>query len=502
MSAPPVIGALDQGTTGTRFMMFDRESRPIAKAYTTHDQHYPQPGWVEHDPVEIFENSISVIDSALNSAGLSAEDLAAIGITNQRETTVLWEANTGRPLHNAIVWQDRRTANRIDELSDAGWDDDIRQRTGLEPDAYFSATKLEWLLENAGSELRQRAAAGELRFGTIDTWLIDRLTGAHVTDVTNASRTMLFDIRHEQWDRELLAEFDIPEAILPTVRPSIDVEPFGYTDPDGPVGASVPIAGALGDQQAALFGQTCFGKGEAKNTYGTGSFFLLNTGTEPVTSEHGLLTTIAYGMANEPSRYALEGSIFVTGAAVEWLTDVGLIDDPAETGALASSVPDTNGVYLVPAFTGLGAPHWDPRARGILVGLTRDTTRAHIARATLESIAYQTRDVAEAMIEDAGTTVTDLRIDGGAVQNDVLCQLQSDILGRRVVRPTVDETTALGAAYAAGLTVGFWESREELRDHWHVDREFEPEGEPSENDRRYERWLEAVGRSRGWARTD
>ena len=494
MGERSLIGAVDQGTTGTRCIVFDDTSRVIASAYETHDQLYPQPGWVEHDPEEIWDTTQLVIDRALADGGIDPADLAAIGITNQRETTVMWDRETGEPVHNAIVWQDRRTADRIDDIRERNLDDMIRERTGLEPDAYFSATKLEWLLDHAVDQPPE-----SLRAGTIDTWLIDRLTGEHITDVTNASRTMLFDIDREEWDAELLEEFGVPDEILPRVRPSIDAEPYGCTDPDGWLGAEVPIAAAMGDQQSALFGQTCFDRGEAKNTYGTGSFLLFNTGTERVRSEHGVLSTIAYSVAGEPTRYALEGSIFVTGAAIEWLVDVGIVSDPGETAALARSVDDTNGVVVVPAFTGLGAPHWDQQARGTILGLTRDATAAHLTRATLESIGFLTRDVLEAMSADAGTHIDELQVDGGAVANDVLCQLQADVLDIPVVRPAVRETTALGAAYAAGLVTGVWESREELRSHWDAERVFHPESTENEIDAKYARWHDAVDRAGGWA---
>ena len=495
MTAEPLVCAIDQGTTGTRCMLFDHQSRPVASAYETHEQHYPQAGWVEHDPMEIWEVTKRTVHDALREASVEATDLAAIGIANQRETTVIWDAETGEPCHNAIVWQDRRTADRIDEVVGDGWEDEIRARTGLEPDAYFSATKIEWLLEHAD---RPRETE-QLRVGTIDTWLIDRMTGAHLTDVTNASRTMLFNIDTEAWDPDLLDLFDIPRSILPSVRPSIDREAYGHTDSDGWLGAEIPVTGVLGDQQAALFGQTCFERGEAKNTYGTGSFLLLNTGVERVDSEHGLISTIAYGIAGEPTRYALEGSIFVTGAAIEWLADVGIVSEPEETEALAQSVEDTDDVYLVPAFTGLGAPHWNPRARGTIVGMTRDTSRAHLARAGLEAIGYLTKDVADAMTADAGAALETLRIDGGAVQNDALCQIQADVLGIPVLRPTVEETTALGAAYAAGLAVGVWDDRESLRSRWRVDATFEPGVDPTLMARQHARWRDAVDRARGWA---
>ncbi|RXK51933.1 glycerol kinase GlpK [Halorientalis pallida] len=509
MTANTYVGAIDQGTTGTRFMVFDHGGQVVANAYEKHEQIYPEPGWVEHDAVEIWENSKAVITQALAEAGLDATQLAALGITNQRETTVVWDAETGDPIHNAIVWQDRRTTDRVERLERDEKVEWIREKTGLEADAYFSATKAEWLLENADpikmertrpEDVRDRAEAGELLLGTIDSWLIYNLTGNHVTDVTNASRTMLYDIHEMAWSDDLLAEFSVPRAMLPEVRPSSDESHYGYTDPDGFLGASVPVAGALGDQQAALFGQTCFDAGDAKNTYGTGSFFLMNTGSEAVESDHGLLTTVGFQRSGEPVQYALEGSIFVTGAAIEWLEDVDLIESPGETAELARSVDGTDGVYLVPAFTGLGAPHWDGRARGTIVGMTRGTRREHIVRATLEAIAYQTRDVAEAMEADAGVEMGSLRVDGGAVKNNFLCQLQSDIIGTDIVRPEVDETTALGSAYAAGLAVGYWDSLSELRDNWHVDAEFGPEMDRADADARFERWHDAVERSKDWAR--
>ena len=510
MTRDSYVGAIDQGTTGTRFMVFDHGGQVVANAYEKHEQHYPEPGWVEHDPKEIWENTKQVLTEALAEAGLEPTQLAAIGITNQRETTVLWDAETGEPIHDAIVWQDRRTTERVEELQETGKAEWIREKTGLECDAYFSATKIEWLLENADpvgadrgtQSLEDRAESGELLVGTIDSWLIYNLTGNHVTDVSNASRTMLYNIDELGWDEELLAEFGVPEAMLPQVRPSADENLYGYTDPDGFLGAAVPVSGALGDQQAALFGQTCFDAGDAKNTYGTGSFYLMNTGTEVVRSDYGLLTTVGFQLSGEPVQYALEGSIFITGAAIQWLEDIELIDDPAETAGLARSVDSTDGVYFVPAFTGLGAPHWDGRARGTIVGMTRGTRKEHLVRATLESIAYQTRDVAEAMEGDSGVETTSLRVDGGAVKNNFLCQLQADILGTEIVRPEVDETTALGAAYAAGLAVGYWESLESLRDNWQVDRSFQPERRQAEIDEQYKRWQEAVERSLDWASED
>jgi glycerol kinase len=509
--ADTYVGAIDQGTTGTRFMVFDHSGQVVANAYEKHEQIYPQPGWVEHDPVEIWENTQEVVNAGLDEAGLDAEQLEAIGITNQRETTIVWDKETGRPVHNALVWQDRRTTDRVEELQEAGMADEIRDTTGLEVDAYFSATKTEWILDNAeplklqssrSRDLRDRARDGELLMGTIDTWVIWNLTGNHITDVSNASRTMLYDIEGMNWDPDLLEEFDVPEAMLPEVRPSSDEQTYGSTDPDGFLGAEVPVAGALGDQQAALFGQTCFDPGDAKNTYGTGAFYLMNTGEEAVASDNGLLTTIGFQMSGEPVQYALEGSIFIAGAAIEWLEDVDLINNAAQTAELASSVDSTDGVYMVPAFTGLGAPHWDGRARGTIVGMTRGTRKEHLVRATLESIAYQTRDLAEAMEADSGVEMTSLRVDGGAVKNNFLCQLQSDIIQTDIARPEVDETTALGAAYAAGLAVGYWDSIDDLRSNWQIDREFEPEMDAADADRLYGRWDDAVERSLDWAREE
>ena len=511
MAEGTYVGAIDQGTTGTRFMVFDRGGRVVAEAYERHEQHYPQPGWVEHDPLEIWERTKQVTHRALDAAGLDPSQLAAIGVANQRETTVVWDTETGEPIYPAIVWQDRRTTDRVEDLEASGLAGTIREKTGLQVDAYFSATKVEWILDNAdpietdrgdGTDVRERAADGELLFGTVDSWLIYNLAGAHVTDVTNAARTMLYDVHRLEWDDDLLAEFGVPRAMLPEVRPSSDADHYGYTDPDGFLGAEVPVAAALGDQQAALFGQTCFDPGDAKNTYGTGSFFLLNTGADAVDSDHGLLTTVAFQRSGEPVQYALEGSIFATGAAIEWLEDVDLIESPAETERLARSVDSTGDVYVVPAFTGLGAPHWNGRARGTVVGLTRDTGRAHLVRATLEAIAYQTRDVAEAMAADAGIEISELRVDGGAVKNDFLCQLQVDVLGADIVRPEVDETTALGAAYAAGLAADYWADVDDLRENWRIDRRFEPAMARTEADRKYERWGEAVERSLDWARED
>jgi len=502
------VGSIDQGTTGTRFMLFDHDGAVVANAYERHEQLYPEPGWVEHDPMELWENTRAVVRRGLAESGVEPGRLAALGVANQRETTVVWDEETGQPVYNALVWQDRRTTDRVEELEAAGRAELIREKTGLECDAYFSATKVEWVLDNAdpirierfrSQDVRDRAEAGELLFGTVDSWLLYKLTGNHVTDVSNAARTMLYNIHDLAWDEELLAEFDVPATMLPEVRPSVDESGYGQTDPDGFLGAAVPVTGALGDQQAAMFGQTCFDAGEAKNTYGTGSFYLMNTGDEAVTSDHGLLTTIGFQRSGEPVQYALEGSIFATGAAIEWLDDVDLVDSPGETERLAREVESTDGVYVVPAFTGLGAPHWDGRARGTIVGMTRDTRREHIVRATLASIAYQTRDIVAAMEADSGVETTTLRVDGGAVRNSFLCQLLSNVIQRDIVRPRVGETTALGAAYAAGLAVGYWDSLDELREHWRVEQTFEPDLRASEADRLYDRWTDAVQRSLGWA---
>jgi glycerol kinase len=492
-------------------MVFDHSGTVVANAYEKHEQIYPEPGWVEHDATEIWDNTKSVIQTALADAGISAEELAAIGVTNQRETTLLWDAESGQPIHNAIVWQDRRTTDRIETLREEGKADEVQQKTGLEPDAYFSATKAEWLLDNADpiklsrsrpQDVRDRAEEGEIMFGTIDTWVIYNLTGNHITDVTNASRTMLFNIHDMDWDEDLTDEFNVPPETLPEVRPSSDEDYYGHTDAEGFLGAEVPVAGALGDQQAALFGQTCFDAGDAKNTYGTGSFMLMNTGNEAVMSENGLLTTVGFQRSGEPVQYALEGSIFVTGAAIEWLEDMTLIENAAETEQLARSVDSTDGVYVVPAFTGLGAPHWDQRARGTILGMTRGTRREHVVRATLESIAFQTKDVAEAMVEDSGIELGSLRVDGGAVKNNFLCQQQANIIDTDIVRPVVDETTALGSAYAAGLAVGYWDSIDELRDNWQIDRDFSPDADADSVAERYARWGEAVERSKDWARDE
>jgi glycerol kinase len=494
--------AVDQGTTGTRFIIFDRQGQVVASHYEEHTQIYPQPGWVEHNAAEIWDRTRRVITGALGKAGLSPHRLAAIGVTNQRETVMAWDPDTGEPLSNAIVWQDTRTREMCQQLIADGLEPTFRVKTGLPIATYFSGPKVRWMLDNLPG-LRQKAESGEALFGNIDTWVIWNLTGgpaggAHITDVTNASRTMLMDLRTLDWDDELLEVLSIPRHVLPEIRPSSDPDLYGVTKPDGPVGGTVPVCGDLGDQQAALFGQTCYEPGEAKNTYGTGCFMLLNTGSEIVPSESGLLTTVAYGLPGGTT-YALEGSIAITGAAVQWLRDnLGLIQDAAETESIARSVPDSGGVYFVPAFSGLFAPYWDMDARGVIVGLTRYVTRAHLVRATLEAICYQTRDVLEAMRADSGIDLTTLKVDGGATINDFLMQLQADIVGVPVIRPRVSETTALGAAYAAGLAVGLWDGMEALRANWQIDRTFEPQWKIAWREKAYVGWKRAVERSRGW----
>lgn len=501
--APNYVAAIDQGTTGTRFMIFDHAGRVVASQYEEHQQIYPQPGWVEHDACEIWEKTRATIGAAMAKAGVRANALAAIGVTNQRETTVVWNPKTGEPYHNAIVWQDTRTQAICQHLIDDGRERMIRDKTGLPVATYFSGPKIQWLLENVPG-LRAAAERSDALFGNIDTWVIWNLTGGarggvHITDYTNASRTMLLNLKTLDWDDELLRLFGIPRAMLPKLRPSSDRDLYGLTDPAGPCGGRVPVCGDLGDQQAALFGQVSFDIGEAKNTYGTGCFMLLNTGKEIVPSQSGLLTTAAYGLGEGAVTFALEGSIAIAGAAVQWLRDnLKLIQHAAETEEIAQSVEDAGGVYFVPAFNGLFAPHWDMYARGTLVGLTRYTTRAHIVRATLEAICYQTREVLEAMERDSGVILKTLRVDGGAVRNNFLMQLQADILGVRVIRPTVNETTALGAAYAAGLAVGFWKSLDELKQNWGVDRVFAPRWDTARREEGYRGWKRAVERAKGW----
>ena len=490
--------ALDQGTTSSRAILFDASGTSVGVAQKEFTQIYPKAGWVEHDAMEIWGTQSGVAREVLEKTGTRPDEIAAIGITNQRETTVVWEKATGKPIYNAIVWQCRRTAAICDELKAAGLEAYVRENTGLVIDAYFSGTKVKWLLDHVPGA-RERAERGELLFGNIDTWLIWNLTRGetHVTDYSNASRTMLFNIRTLKWDEKILAELDIPLAMLPEVKPSSCV--YGHTDAQTFGGAEIPIAGVAGDQQAALFGQACFADGMAKNTYGTGCFMLMNTGEKPVPSHNGLLTTIAWGVDGKVE-YALEGSIFVAGAAVQWLRDeLKLVDNAAQSEELAMAVADTHGVYVVPAFVGLGAPYWDMYARGTIVGLTRGANRNHIVRATLESIAYQTRDVLQAMQDDSGITLRALKVDGGAVVNNFLMQFQADILGVPVERPQVAETTALGAAFLAGLAVGFWKSKEEIAAQYGVDRTFIPSMAAEVRQSRYAGWTKAVQRARAWA---
>ncbi len=488
------ILSLDQGTTSSRAILFNESGEMMSSAQKEFKQYYPNPGWVEHDPMEIWNTQLEVARAAIEKLGISAENVAAIGITNQRETTILWDKRNGKPVHNAIVWQCRRTAPTCDSLKEAGWADKIREKTGLLIDAYFSATKIRWVLQNV-PEAKELAKSGNLLFGTIDTWLIWNLTGGqvHATDYSNASRTMLFNIHTLEWDKEILELLEIPASILPEVRPSSGV--FGNTLPLL-FGAAIPVAGVAGDQQAALFGQACFSPGTAKNTYGTGGFLLMNTGDEPVSSKNGLVTTIAWGLGGKIT-YALEGSIFVAGAAIQWLRDeLKLISSAGETECLCKEVPDTCGVYLVPAFVGLGAPYWDPYARGALTGLTRGANRSHIVRATVESMAYQTYDVLHAMEQDAGIPLAELRVDGGAAANSFLLQFQSDITGVPVLRPSTLETTALGAAYLAGLAVGYWDDLTEIRRNWQVSAAFNPELSQEKAKEKVNGWHHAVKQAR------
>ena len=497
---PKYMMALDSGTTSNRCILFDRAGRIVSVAQREFTQYFPQPGWVEHDANEIWATLLGVAVEAMQMAGAAAADIAAIGITNQRETTIVWDKATGEPVHHAIVWQCRRTSEYCDELRARGLTARFREKTGLVLDAYFSATKLHWLLENVPG-VRERAAKGELLFGTVETWLIWKLTGgrAHVTDYSNASRTMLFNINTLDWDEEILAELNIPRSMLPKPLPSSGL--FGTTDPSL-LGGEIPITGAAGDQQAALFGQTCFQPGEAKNTYGTGCFLLMNTGEKPVFSQNGLVTTIAWGLG-EKVTYALEGSIFVAGAAIQWLRDeMKLIANAAESEAVAQEVADTNGCYVVPAFTGLGAPYWDQYARGAIVGLTRGCNRAHIVRATLDSLTYQTYDVLNAMRADSGIALASLKVDGGASANNYLMQTQADVIGAPVLRPTCVESTAMGAAYLAGLAVGFWRDQAEIRKIWAVDRIFEPQLDARSRDARLHGWHRAVQRAFDWAKEE
>ena len=491
------ILAFDQGTTSSRAIVFDKDGMIVGTSQKEFTQFYPKAGWVEHDAMEIWGTQSGVAREVLEKTGVRPEEVAAIGITNQRETTVVWDKNTGKPIYNAIVWQCRRTAAICDELKAKGLEASIKEKTGLVVDAYFSGTKVKWILDNVEGA-REKAENGELLFGNIDTWLIWNLTRGkvHVTDYSNASRTLLYNIKELKWDDEILSELGIPKSMLPEVKPSSCV--YGHTDPQTFGGAEIPIAGDAGDQQAALFGQACFEPGMAKNTYGTGCFMLMNTGEKPIESKNGLLTTIAWGIGDKVE-YALEGSIFIAGASIQWLRDeLKLVYDSAQSEYYANLVEDTNGVYVVPAFTGLGAPYWDMYARGAILGLTRGSKREHIVRATLESIAYQTKDVLEAMQEDSGITLKALKVDGGAAANNFLMSFQSDILNVPVRRPKVLETTDLGAAYLAGLAVGFWKDQDEIKDKWAVDREFEITMEEDLRNKKYNGWKKAVKRAMDW----
>ncbi len=501
------VGAIDQGTTSTRFMIFDHGGNEVARHQLEHQQILPKPGWVEHSAIEIWERTRSVLQTTLARTGLDGSDLCALGITNQRETTVVWNRRTGRPYYNAIVWQDTRTDRLAKALDGDERGQLIRRKAGLPPATYFSAGKIAWILENV-DEVREAAENGEAVFGNTDAWLLWNLTGGvdggvHVTDVTNASRTMLMDLETLDWDDELLDIFGIPRQMLPRIRPSSDPSLYGRTTRHGPLGAEVPLAAALGDQQAAMVGQVCLAPGEAKNTYGTGNFLLLNTGHDPVRSENGLLTTVCYQFGDQRPVYALEGSIAVTGSAVQWLRDqLGIISGAAQSETLAREVPDNGGVYFVPAFSGLFAPYWRSDARGAIVGLSRFNTNAHIARATLEAICYQSRDVADAMEKDSGVKLEVLKVDGGVTANDLCMQIQADVLGVPVSRPVVAETTALGAAYAAGLAVGFWKDPEELRANWHEDKRWEPAWTEEQREAGYRGWQKAVTRTFDWVEVE
>lgn len=494
---PKYILALDQGTTSSRAIVFSKDGRSVASAQQEFEQLFPQPGHVEHDPEAIWSTQLGTAKSALNQAGIGADEVAAIGVTNQRETTVLWERDTGRPVANAIVWQSRQTSYICDQLKADGLEDTIRSKTGLVVDAYFSGTKIKHILDSVDG-LRERATRGEILFGTVESFLIWRLTGGkvHVTDYSNASRTLIFNIHTRDWDDELLKTLNIPRAMLPDVKPSSQV--YGHTDPEL-FGGSIPISGTAGDQQAATFGQACFEAGSAKNTYGTGCFMLMNTGNEPVESNNGLLTTIGW-VIDDQITYCLEGSVFVAGAVVQWLRDgLGLIRSAAEIESLAGKVEDSGDVFVVPAFVGLGAPYWNQNARGTIVGITRGTTREHIARAALESMAYQSRDVLDAMQQDSGIELKALKVDGGASANNLLMQFQADLLNVPADRPVVQETTALGAAYLAGLAVGFWKDQSDVTSNWALDRRFDADAEREACDERYARWQQAVARSLDWA---
>jgi glycerol kinase len=498
---PQYIASIDQGTTSTRCMIFNHAGQPVSVHQLEHKQIYPKPGWVEHDPLEIWERTQTVVRGALSRALLSAKDIAAVGITNQRETTMVWNRHTGKPYHNALVWQDTRTDGICADLAREGGQNRFRAQTGLPLATYFSGPKIRWLLDHVEG-LHTAAENGEALFGNMDTWLIWNLTGGvnggvHVTDVTNASRTMLMNLTTLQWDNDICTAMGIPPAMLPTIASSSEV--YGQTTADGPFGGVIPVAGDLGDQQAATVGQACFQPGEAKNTYGTGCFMILNTGTEIVPSQHGLLTTACYKFGENPAVYALEGSIAITGALVQWLRDnLRMIDSAPEIEPLARSVEDNGGIYIVPAFSGLYAPYWKDNARGVIVGLTRYVNRGHFARATLEATAYQTREVLDAMVADSGVALSALKVDGGMVQNDILMQFQADVLGVEVVRPKVAETTSLGAAYAAGLAVGYWKNTDEMRDNWGEDHRWIPAPDDTARTMLYAQWKKAVTRTFDW----
>ena len=504
---PDYVGAVDQGTTSTRFMIFDHSGNEVGRHQLEHEQILPQAGWVEHNPTEIWSRTETVIKTALNKTKLSASDLAAVGITNQRETAVVWDRKTGRPYYNAIVWQDTRTDRIASALERDGKGDVIRQKAGLPPATYFSGGKVQWIMENVDG-VREAAERGDAIFGNTDTWTLWNLTGGtdggvHITDVTNASRTMLMNLETLDWDDELLGFFNIPRAMLPEIRPSSDPDGYGTTRANGPLGGEILLTGDLGDQQAATVGQVCFAPGEAKNTYGTGNFMLINTGTELVRSKSGLLTTPCYKFGDEPVVYALEGSIAVTGSAVQWLRDqLGIIRGAEESETLARSVEDNGGVYFVPAFSGLFAPYWRSDARGAIVGLSRFNTSAHIARATLEAICYQSKDVVDAMAKDSGVTLDTLKVDGGITANNLAMQIQADVLGVTVSKPVVAETTALGAAYAAGLAVGFWNNTDELRENWNEDKNWTPNWSDEQRQAGYAGWQKAVQRTLDWVEVD
>ncbi|WIM94206.1 glycerol kinase GlpK [Actinoplanes oblitus] len=501
------VGAVDQGTTSTRFMIFDHGGNEVARHQLEHEQILPQAGWVEHNPIEIWERTVAVVRTAMQKANLSASDLAAVGITNQRETSVVWDRRTGRPYYNAIVWQDTRTDRIASALDRDGRGDVIRRKAGLPPATYFSGGKIQWILENVDG-VREAAERGDAIFGNTDSWLLWNITGGanggnHVTDVTNASRTMLMNLETLDWDDELLSFFNIPRRMLPQIRPSSDPTGYGEARVEGPLGGVVPLTGDLGDQQAATVGQVCFAPGEAKNTYGTGNFMLLNTGTNLVRSENGLLTTVCYKLGDAAPVYALEGSIAVTGSAVQWLRDqLRIIKSADQSETLAAQVPDSGGVCFVPAFSGLFAPYWRSDARGAIVGLSRFNTDAHIARATLEAICYQTRDVVDAMAQDSGVTLDVLKVDGGITANNLCMQIQADVLGVPVSRPVVAETTALGAAYAAGLAVGFWKSTDELRENWNESQRWQPSWSAEQREQGHARWKKAVQRTLDWVDVD